>query len=60
MGAGSSADVDAVVTAVGDLVVPSEVVRQLRLCQGSVCTSRSAQLVLGGTCMARWPAGCRT
>jgi bifunctional DNA-binding transcriptional regulator/antitoxin component of YhaV-PrlF toxin-antitoxin module len=34
MGAGSSADVDAVVTADGDLVVPSEVVRQLSLVPG--------------------------
>jgi hypothetical protein len=31
---GSSAEVDAVVTAAGDLVVPSEVVRQLSLIPG--------------------------
>ena len=31
---GSSADVDTVVTAAGDLVVPSEVVRQLSLIPG--------------------------
>lgn len=34
MGTGSRADVDAVVTAGGDLVVPSEVVRQLSLVPG--------------------------
>ncbi|MGH3772197.1 MAG: hypothetical protein ACRDRW_12505 [Pseudonocardiaceae bacterium] len=34
MGAGSSADIDAVVTAEGDVVVPSEVVRQLSLVPG--------------------------
>ncbi|MGH3901014.1 MAG: hypothetical protein ACRDTA_22770 [Pseudonocardiaceae bacterium] len=34
MGAGSRADVDAVVTAGGDLVVPSDVVRQLSLVPG--------------------------
>lgn len=34
MAAGSSADVDIVVTAAGDLVVPSEVVRQLSLIPG--------------------------
>lgn len=34
MAQGSSADVDTVVTAAGDLVVPSEVVRQLSLIPG--------------------------
>ncbi|MGH3981868.1 MAG: hypothetical protein ACRDST_04030 [Pseudonocardiaceae bacterium] len=34
MAAGSSADVDTVVTAAGDLVVPSDVVRQLSLVPG--------------------------
>lgn len=34
MAAGSSADVDAVVTPAGDVVVPSEVVRQLSLVPG--------------------------
>lgn len=34
MAAGASADVDTVVTAAGDLVVPSEVVRQLSLVPG--------------------------
>lgn len=34
MAAGSSADVDAVVTAAGDVVVPPEVVRQLSLVPG--------------------------
>ncbi|MGH3695139.1 MAG: hypothetical protein ACRDRX_14325 [Pseudonocardiaceae bacterium] len=34
MARGSSADVDTVVTAAGDLVVPSEVVRQLSLIPG--------------------------
>jgi FtsP/CotA-like multicopper oxidase with cupredoxin domain len=59
MAAVPSADVDTVVTADGDLVVPSQIVRQLSLVPGQrVRVTISAELV-GAICMARLPVGCR-
>jgi bifunctional DNA-binding transcriptional regulator/antitoxin component of YhaV-PrlF toxin-antitoxin module len=59
MAAVPSADVDTVVTADGDLVVPSEIVRQLSLVPGQrVRVTISGELV-GAICMARLPVGCR-